>query len=87
MGMFGWSKNRESAKKLDEVIGRLQMNVSNNYKDAAQLNLKEFETLLEELESAGMLKDKQISYYRGQLQSFKERMKNFTHKDQKPFWV
>lgn len=85
--MFGWLKRRESVKRLDEITGRLRMNVSNNYKDAAQLNLKEFEKLLVELEEAGMLKDREKAYYRGQLQSFKEQMKNFTHKDQKPFWV
>lgn len=85
--MFGWFKRRENAKRLDEVIGRLQMNISNNYKDAAQLNLKEFEELLLELEESDGLKEGQRAYYRGQLQSFKERMKNFTHKDQKPFWT
>ena len=79
----GFRKN----KKLDEIVQSIQMNFSNNYKDAAQLNLKEFENTLEQLENENKLSDKQKVYYREKLSSFKEEMKNFTHKDQKPTWV
>lgn len=85
--MFGFLKKNGANKQLDTIIQRIQMNVENNYKDAAQLNLKEFEKLLKELEEAGKLSEKQKSYYESRLSAFQDRMKNFTHKDQKPTWV
>ena len=74
-------------KQLDAVVQKIRMNMENNYKDAAQMNLKEFEDLLNGLEENGKLNAKQKAYYSNLLHSFKERMKNFTHKDQKPTWV
>lgn len=74
-------------KQLDVLVQKIRMNMENNYKDAAQMNLKEFEELLQQLEESGKLNQKQKHYYEGELDSFKVRMKNFTHKDQKPFWV
>ena len=35
-------------KILDELIGKVQMNMSNNYKDNAQAGFAEFEKKLEE---------------------------------------
>ena len=84
--MFGIFKSGKN-KQLETLIQRIQMNVSNNYKDAAQMNLKEFEELLVELEESGKLGERQKAYYHEQLDEFKARMKNFTHKDQKPTWV
>ncbi len=73
--------------KLEAVAQRIRMNMENNYKDAAQLNLKEFEKLFDELQEAGKLNVKQKAYYEKELASLKDRMKNFTHKDQKPYWT
>ncbi len=36
-------------KRLDEIIGRLQMNLSNNYKDSAQANLAELRETYDEM--------------------------------------
>lgn len=79
----------KSSKKseLETLVARIQMNMENNYKDAAQLNLAEFEKLFYELKDNGKLNDKQIKNYEGILESLKVRMKNFTHKDQKPYWT
>ncbi len=85
--MFNFLEKKKINKQLDEIIQRIEMNVSNNYKDAAQLNLKELEARLLELEEAGKLDDGQKARYSTILDSFKGRMKNFTHKDQKPTWV
>ena len=85
--MFEFFKKMGKNKQLDEIIQRIEMNMSNNYKDAAQLGLREFAQMLEELESVGKINDKQKIYYENQLTNFKEKMKNFTHKDQKPTWV
>ncbi len=84
--MFDFLKSSRN-KQLDGIVQRIQMNMENNYKDAAQMNLKEFEELLSELEQKGKLNEKQKQYYKSELGTFKERMKNFTHKDQKPYWV
>lgn len=85
--MFGFLKKYESSRQLDAIIQRIQMNLSNNYKDAAQLNLKELEDTLAQLEEAGILGEAKRVYYHEQLDSLKGQMKNFTHKDQKPYWT
>lgn len=85
--MFGFTGGFKKNKELDAVIQRIEMNVSNNYKDAAQEGLREFEAMLEKLGNEGKVKGKQKVYYEEKLSEFKYRMKKFTHKDQKPTWV
>ena len=85
--MFCFFKRNTGNQELDIIVGKIRMNMENNYKDAAQLNLKEFEKRLQELQAEGKLSEKQKLYYEGELADFKERMKNFTHKDQKPYWT
>lgn len=85
MPLFG--KNANAARQLDEKLNRLQMNFENNYKDAAQMNLKEMETLFEELSQEGKLSDRQKSYYSNKIEELHGKLKNFTHKDQKATWV
>ena len=84
--MFDFLKSSKN-NSLEDVLLRLNMNMSNNYKDAAQSNLKEFEDLFTELQSSGNLNEKQKKRYEGLLNEYKEKMKNYSHKDQKPFWV
>lgn len=83
MGFFKSKYERE----LDIVIERIEMNMSNNYKDAAQENLKELEEKVADFCKEGKLKDKQKEAYESQIGIYKERLKGFTHKDQKPFWT
>lgn len=85
--MLFFGKKINAARQLDEILGRIQMNFENNYKDAAQLNLKEFETLLATLSEEGKLTERQKALYSDKLEELNGRMKNFTHKDQKPTWV
>lgn len=73
-------------KQLDEKISRIQNNFENNYKDAAQLNLKEFEAMLAEAKSSGNIKEKRVAFYENKLSEYKNRMQKFTHKDQKCTW-
>lgn len=82
-----WKKKANAGKLLDEKLDRIQKNFENNYKDAAQLNLKEFEDLFRTLSEEGELSEKQEVFYGNQLEELNGRLKNFTHKDQKPFWV
>ena len=84
--MFDFLKSSKNSS-LEDIISRLDMNMSNNYKDAAQSNLKEFEQLFEELKNSGKLNEKQKMRYEGLLNEYREKMKNYSHKDQKPFWV
>lgn len=85
--MFGFLQGIGKNKQLDAIIQRIEMNVSNNYKDAAQTGLQEFAESLHKLEVEGKIKEKQKQYYEDKLAAFQEQMKNFTHKDQKPTWV
>ncbi len=73
-------------KQLDEKLNRIQNNFENNYKDAAQLNLKEFEALLNSLKAEGRIKEKRIAHYEKKLIEFQNQMHKFTHKDQKCTW-
>ena len=84
--MFDFLKSSKN-NSLEDVLLRLNMNMSNNYKDAAQSNLKEFEELFAELLSSGKLNEKQKKRYEELLNEYKDKMKNYSHKDQKPFWV
>ena len=43
-------------KELDNIIKRLEMNMSNNYKDNAQDNLKELESVINGIRSSGKMK-------------------------------
>lgn len=83
MGFFKSKYERE----LDIIIERIQMNISNNYKDAAQENLKELQAKYESFCREDILKEKQKLFYETQIDILKERMKGFTHKDQKPYWT
>ena len=82
MGIF---KTKEE-KELDSIIRRMKMNMSNNYKDNAQDNLKEFEATLNALRSSNGLKPALIQKYESILDSYKIKMQGYTHKDQKPYW-
>lgn len=77
---------KEIEKQLDEKIKRIQNNFENNYKDAAQMNLKEFEAMLTEASKEGKLKEKRLTFYENKLTEYKDCMQKFTHKDQKCTW-
>ena len=85
--MVFFRKKTGCNRQLDEKLQRIQMNYENNYKDAAQMNLREFEALLTEIAGKGKLSETQKSYYNDKLSEYNSRMRNFTHKDQKPFWT
>lgn len=84
--MFEFFKRTGKNKQLESIIQSIQMNLSNNYKDNAQLDLKDFERVLGELEQTENISEAQKSYYKVKLSKFQEDMKNFTHKDQKTTW-
>ena len=79
------AKNRN--KELDAALQKIQNNMENNYKDAAQINLKEFEALFQSMKLSGALNEEQIACYEQELLELHQKMKNFTHQDQKPYWT
>ena len=83
MFLFGGFKRN---KELDNILNVLQMDAENNYKDAAQMDLKKFEELLQKWKDASRLNEKQIKYYDEQLMLYKAELQKFTHKDQKVTW-
>lgn len=85
MGLF--DKLTGKCTLLEDVLFRMESNISNNYKDAAQANLKELAEKYEMLLSEGKLNDKQKARYSDLLATYSERMKKFTHKDQTPYWT
>lgn len=85
--MFGFLKKAGKTNQLEKIVQELEMNMSNNYKDAAQENFKEFEQTLHHLETAGELSEAQVSNYRRKLSLYKQKLKNYTHKDQKVTWM
>lgn len=80
--MFSIFKSQEEYQ-LDAILQRIESNMSNNYKDAAQEALRDFEEKL----SLAQLTEKKRALYESRLDTYKIRMKGFTHKDQKPYWT
>lgn len=85
--VFGFLKKAGKVSRLEKIVQELEMNMSNNYKDAAQENFREFEQALNELEAAGGIREAQASAYKQKLSAYKQKLKNYTHKDQKVTWM
>ncbi|MCR5507270.1 MAG: hypothetical protein K6F34_01150 [Lachnospiraceae bacterium] len=83
MGLF---KSRAEIE-LDGIIRQIDMNMSNNYKDAAQDGLKEFASMVDDMKRSGKVKPKVLARYESMLDEYKAKMQGYTHKDQKPFWT
>lgn len=84
--MFSFLKKMGKNRELEELIRKLQSNCENNYKDAAQENLRSLEARFYELREKQALSEKQIRYYDEVMAGYRERMQKFTHKDQTPYW-
>ena len=52
--MLGFLQSKTN-KELERILTELKLNESNNYKDAAQLNYKEFCDMYHSLDEAGKL--------------------------------
>ena len=74
-------------KELEEILFRLEANLSNNYKDNARDNLIELENKFNELQESGKLSEKNVTKYAAVLEDYKVKMKGYTHKDQTPYWT
>ena len=83
MGLFKSADERA----MDAIMMKIDMNMSNNYKDNAQMDLKDFEELFEEVKAKGKLNPKKLAKYESYLGDYRARLKGYTHKDQKPYWT
>lgn len=77
---------RKKDSRLEKILEQLAMNASNNYKDAAQQNLREFEKELETAVKTGRIKENAKDYYEELLTSYQRQLNKFTHNDQKASW-
>ena len=85
--MFNLSFGNKKNPKLEGIIAKLESNMANNYKDAAQADFKDLENAYGELVSSGKLNDKQKNQYDVVLEGYREKLKKYSHKDQKPYWT
>ena len=83
--MIKFSLGNKKNTRLEEIIARLESNMANNYKDTAQSDYKELEKMYEDLLQNGQLNDKQKTKYGSLLDNYKEKLKSYSHKDQKPY--
>ena len=85
--MFKLSFGNKKNSQLEDIIAKLESNMANNYKDAAQADFKDLERVYEELACGGKLNDKQKSQYESIIEGYREKLKKYSHKDQKPYWT
>jgi len=85
--MLSILKNIGKNKQLEGLIDCVEMNMSNNYKDAAQADFKQFTEVFAALKEAGKLSEKQVAHYESVLKDYTTRLQAYSHKDQKPFWT
>ncbi len=84
--MLSMFKSKEE-KEIEEYLQKLKLNMSNNYKDAAQDNFKCFKAALDRGLLSGKIKGKKKEAYMSLLDEYEKKLQGFTHKDQKPFWT
>ena len=77
--MFGLIKKN---KDIEQLLKILEMDASNNYKDAVQEDIRRIETEIASQESIGKLNAKQKQHYEEVLTGLKSKYQFFTHKDQ-----
>lgn len=84
---MGWFDFMKKSGELERIISEMESNRQNNYKDAAQKDFKELVQRFEQMSEAGELSEKQKMYYEEKIEGYREELKGYTHKDQKPFWT
>ncbi len=68
------------------LISSIEMNMANNYKDNAQSDLADLEKAFREFVTEGKLSEKERVNYERTVGTYRERLKGYSHKDQKPYW-
>lgn len=87
MSFFQKFIKTKEEKELLLSIEKIEMNMSNNYKDAAQMNLAELEAKLFRFTEQEKLSDELREKYESIVGTYRQKLKGYTHKDQKPYWT
>ena len=87
MSFFQKFIKTKEEKELLLSIEKIEMNMSNNYKDVAQMNLAELEAKLSRFTEQGKLSDELREKYESIVGTYRQKLKGYTHKDQKPYWT
>lgn len=82
-----FSKFKTRVDNLDRLVNEIESNMANNYKDAAQLAFRELTESFQSMIAAGTLNERQKARYSAIISGYSERLKGYTHKDQKPYWT
>lgn len=82
MGLF----KSGNEKELERLTSRLEMDMANNYKDNAQADFCELEELYNQLKENSELKAKTCDKYERLIDIYKDKLKGYTYKEQKPEW-
>ena len=77
---------KEIARELVELYAARQETAGFQYSQDSVWQ-REFEELFHRMCQEGSLSERQRIYYSDKLEELGGRMKNFTHKDQKPTWT
>ena len=83
MGLFRKRRDPET----DNLIASVQMNMANNYKDAAQADFRKLSALYEEKTRSGAYPSKLQSEYDALMADLSEKLQFYSHGDQKPYWT
>ncbi|MCQ2496911.1 MAG: hypothetical protein MJ131_10020 [Lachnospiraceae bacterium] len=82
MGLF----KSKYVRWLENLLEHVQMDMSNNYKDSAHEQMENFEKTFAEYKEAKILKDKEIEPIEERANELREKLKGYSHKDQRPYW-
>ncbi|MBR6322963.1 MAG: hypothetical protein IKR59_08845 [Lachnospiraceae bacterium] len=83
MGLFRKRRDEET----DNLIASVQMNMANNYKDAAQADFRKLKEIYEKKTEAGAYTPKLQAKYDSIMADFAAKLQFYTHGDQKPYWT
>ena len=64
-------------KELDALVNSVNVDLSNNYKDNAVINIRKMREVLEDRKKSGKIKDKVYYHYEKILKDFENDVKDF----------
>jgi len=76
INIFGFGKKKKD-EELEEIINEIKVDLSNNYKDNAVLNIKKLRELIDLRSMDGAMKKEDIEEYRKILENFEMDVRNF----------
>lgn len=76
INIFGFGKKKKD-EELEEIINEIKVDLSNNYKDNAVLNIKKLRELIDLRSMDGAMKKENLEEYRKILENFEMDVRNF----------